>query len=235
MKLVSANLHNEPRAVSWLRRRSHPNHPEHYDVAMVSEAHKRHRALTHLPGHQYLTGPTRGPSREVGILLSRSLPLLGHGYQFLSPAAPKFARVGKERWGQVALTEYGDTPIAVVALHPVAGPKALHGDDPDHPLVERYAEAMRWLEATIVSHTDQGHEVIAGGDLQMKERARPLWSPRHIFANHNMRWLWEGIDVLAWTRGLELAGPTKTRVIRDFPSDHPALSVQLEPIRRKPR
>jgi hypothetical protein len=226
--VASGNLHNHKAAVDYLRRRSRPDHPEHFDICFTSEAWRRRRALSQLLGHDYLTGTIPGPSQETGILLSRALPNYGHGAYFLSAAAPQWEKIGKERWGQEAVTEFGGVGIALINLHPVPGPEALRGNDPDHPLVERYAAAMRWLEATIARHRHLGHQVIAGGDLQMREHEKQLWAPRHVFADHKMTWHWGGIDAIAWTRGLTVVGSPRRRTDGDFPSDHPLLRVELE-------
>lgn len=233
LTVVSGNLHNNRAAVSWLRNRSRADSLEPYDVALVSEAHRRRRSLRAFPGHDYRTGIHPGPSQETGILVSKALTELGHSYEFLSPASPRFASVGKERWGQTVVVEFGGRELAFVTYHPVAGPKALHGTDPDHPLVRRYARATRWLDATIDYHTTRGRDVIAGGDIQMVEKSTRLWSPKHVFANHDMTWEWHGIDVLAWTPGLAASGPASSRIRDDFPSDHPALVIRLALTRRK--
>lgn len=228
LTILAANCHNNRPAVAYLRRRSRADALEHYDVGLVSEAHRRTRTLRTFPGHDYRTGHHPGPSQETGILVGRNLTELGHASEFLSPAAPQFPSVGKERWGQWVAVEYGGTEIAFVVYHPVAGPDALHGKNPDHPLVKRYLAATQWLDATVAYHVTRGREVVVGADCQVGERLNRLWSPRHVFANHDMDWLWEGIDVLAWTSGLGVAGKEARRVVHDFPSDHPLLKVRLE-------
>jgi hypothetical protein len=237
--VLAANLHNEKAAVRWLASRSRADAPEHYDIGLISEAHKRAASLSHLLGHDYFTGPARTgrPGRltaklaqDCGILLDNRLPNLGHGYQFMSPAAPDSPQIGHERWGQVVLTEWGDTMIALVCLHPIPMPTG-----PERR--ERYAMAMRWLEATIAAHRHQGHEVVVGGDLQVRERSNPQWSPRPIFNEHRMDWHWHGIDVIAWTPGLQLADRPRPRVIDDFKQStgHYWLRVALEVKPRRSR
>jgi hypothetical protein len=232
LTVIAANLHNSRDAVRWLRNRSRADSPEPYDLALLSEAHKRRLMLRGFPGHTYRTGGHRGPSQETGILVGNHLTELGHAYEFLSAEAPKFPSVGKERWGQSSVITFGNTEIAAVTYHPVAGPRALHGSDPDHPLVRRYAKATRWLDATVTFHRSLGREVIVGSDCQMVEKSNRLWSPKHVFAENDMAWEWHGIDVVAWTPGLAATGPASSRVRRDFPSDHPALVVRLN-LRRK--
>jgi hypothetical protein len=227
LTVLGANLHNSRHAVGHLRARSRADAPDHFTAAVVSEAHRRRRQLRGFPGHDYFTGPDRGPSQEVGILLDRRLPTLGHGYEHLSDAAPRFERVGKERWGHDLVTATRGTEVAIIGWHPVAGPLALHGDDPDHPLVLRYAEATRWLDATIGYHEARGREWVAVADCQMRESAAQLWSPRHVFANHGGTWLWDGIDVAAWSDGLNLVGNPRARVRHDVLPDHPLLRVDL--------
>jgi hypothetical protein len=230
--VLAANVHNERAAVAYLRRRSRPDALEHFGIGLVTEAHKRTPELRRFVGHTYLTGPknggtdagpdrmTRNLTQDAGILLDRRLPNLGHSYQYLSPADPGSPKIGHERWGQTVLTEFGDTKIAVVCLHPIAQPTG-----PERR--ERYVMAMRWLEATITAHVHQGHEVVAGGDLQVREHVKALYSPRHVFADHDMDWHWHGIDCLAWTPGLELTGRAQVVEKGEWPSDHPLLKVRL--------
>lgn len=229
LSLVVANLKNNRQAVAYLRARSRPRHPEHYDIGLISEAHKRRRDLGRFLGHDYLTGPTGGGTRpgrltgnltqDCGILLARDLPNLGHAYEYLSPAHPASEKIGHERWGQVVVTEYGGRQIALICLHPIAKPDGAERRD-------RYLMAVRWLDAEIAKHVTLGREVIAGGDLQVREHDKGLHSPRHVFANHDMRWHWKGIDVVAWTPGLTA---TRRRVLEDFrqQTGHPWLRIDL--------
>lgn len=235
LTVVGANLHNSKGAVRYLRRRSRRDAPDRFDIGGVCEAHRRRRMLRAFPGHDYRTGDTTGPAQETGILVARHLTDLGGGSEFLSPEAERFDHVGQERWGQDRIIELGGVPIAPIVYHPIAGPKALHGKDPNHPLVRRYARATRWLEAKVDYHTTLGREVVVISDCQMREGAEQLWSPRHVFENHGMRWLWERIDVIAWTSGLVLVGNPKTRVREGVLPDHPLLRVELNINRTKRR
>lgn len=216
----SANCHNNVAAIEAIDSLV-------ADVVCVYEVSHRGRELVGLPGYTYLTGSMPGPSREVGILVSKRvtrLRLRGYVNQFLSAAAARFKSVGKERWGHAALVKVADTRVAVIALHPVAGPDVLSGFDPNHLLVRRYASAMRWLERTVTHYTDRGCQVVVCSDIQMFESWDRPWSPHAIFREHDMAWLWDRIDVIAWTPGLDAI--TK-RARDDFPSDHPALRVAL--------
>lgn len=224
---LSANVHNSPAAVARLD-------GLRFDVGLLCEVNHVGRELVGIGGYRYLTGILPGPSRETGILLTRRLRRLvlrGFTTRFLSPAAPKFKAVGKERWGQVALVDVDGVAVACITLHPVAGPAALSGNDPSHRLVRLYAKAMRWLEAEVSAHVAAGHEVILGSDIQMFEGWDRPWSPRHIFAEHRMATYWQRIDVIAWTPGLVRVKAST----HDIGSDHPALRVafDVKPNRRK--
>lgn len=230
--VVSGNLHNHKAAVKWLRDRSRPSRPGHYDAALVSEAHKRAPSLARFTGHDYHTGDTPGPAQETGILLSRRLRDLGGGSYYLSPATPagEWDMIGQERWGQERVTDVDGTPVALINAHPVPGRYALRGNDPDHPLVQRYAAAMRWVDLTIGKHIALGHRVIVGGDWQMREGERFPWSPRTMFDRRDMAYYWHGIDVIAWTRPTVVVS---SHTHEGFPSDHPALRVVLDMTGRK--
>lgn len=227
--VVAANLHNERAAVAWLGKRSRRDAPGHYDVALVSEASRRRRQLRRLPGHDYHTGTIPGPSQETGILLSRSFRNLGHGAYFLSPATPPGAweKIGQERWGQELVTDVDGARVAIINAHPVPGRYALRSNDPDHPLVTRYTDALDWVARTVQKHRRMGHRVIVGGDWQMREHEHTPWSPRTMFDRLGMGWFWHGIDLIAWGNGVMPVGNPATRVVDDFPSDHPALRVTL--------
>jgi hypothetical protein len=219
LTVVAANIKNRKAAVNWLRRRSRADALEHFDIGLISEGQKRRRELGTLPGHDYLTGPRNGGTgvggkrlagnltQDCGILLARPLPWLGGGPEYLSPALPSSEKIGHERWAYTAVTRFGGTTIALICLHPI--PKPTLGAE--HR--ERYVAAMRWLEAEIDKHLALGREVIAGGDLQVRQHEKGLHSPRHVFANHDMNWHWAGIDVIAWTPGLE---GSRKRVIDEW-------------------
>lgn len=226
LTVATANCHNERAAVDALPK---------VDVLLLSEVHRRSRDLIAKRGYTYLTGYATSPSREVGILVSKRakrLRIRGYWHEFLSAALPRYKSVGKERWGHVALVQLADgTRVACIALHPVAGPQALAGNDPGHRLVMAYASAMRWLEQTIAYHRKRGHEVVVGADIQMREGTERPWSPHPIFRENDMTWLWDGIDVLAWTSGLE---PERRPVVnRGFPSDHPLIRANLNSRRNR--
>lgn len=236
--VTATNLHNERAAVNWLRRRSRADAPDHFDIGFVSEAHRRRKQLRGLPGHNYHTGSTRGPSQEVGILLDRRLPLLGESSALVSEAiGGKLERVGKERWGRTITTRIGDTVTTAVTVHPVAGVKLRTGDLPDdHVLVQRYDDAMTWLDATIIHHRSLGHEVIVGGDIQVTPVNQKPWSIYPLLAAHGLEIFRDGIDLIAWTNGFVLGGNPMRRVFHDFPSDgHPAIVIQLDLARIKRR
>jgi hypothetical protein len=236
---IACNIHNNRAAVRYLAKRSRADAAEHYDVALVSEAHKRRRDLGRLLGHDYLTGPRNGGTgvggkrlagnltQDTGILLARDLPNLGHTYEYLSPAYPQNEQTGHERWANVVTTRLGSTRLTFIALHPLPGRVALRGKNPDNPIVERYLAAIQWLDAEIDKQTALGREVVVGGDIQLQERYNRLWSPKHVFANHKMTWHWHGIDCLAWTPGLELTGRAQVVEKGEWPSDHPLLRARL--------
>lgn len=243
--VVHGNVHSSKAAVRYLARRSRADALEHFNVGLVCEAHKRRRELGRLPGHDYLTGPHNGgtsPGRlsqnltqDCGILLDRGLPNLGHTYEYLSPAYPDNEVTGHERWGQVVATRFGDTRVTLIEFHPIPGRHALRGKNPDSPIVERYLAAVRWLDAEIAKQTALGREVVVGSDIQLQERYNRLWSPKHVFANHDMDWHWHGIDVMAWTPGLRLVGRREVVEKGEWPSDHPLLRVKLSTNPRRNR
>lgn len=193
--------------------------------------------LRDIEGASYRTGDLPGPSQETGILISDRLTYLGHGSHFLSPEAKGFPSVGKERWGQDAVTGIGSREIAPIVLHPVAGPKKL-ADLTRDPLDRRYEMAMFWMNATISYHLGLGRDTVVIADIQMRaDQTKQAWAPRLIFERFGMNWVWDGIDVIAWSPGLRLVGDPARRVVPGVLPDHPLLRVELDlvPKRRKNR
>lgn len=230
VEVIGGNLHNEAAAAHWLRRRSRADAPGHFDLLFYAEGQKRRarRILNRAPGHRLHTGPrgkgSNDAARETGILIADHLPDLGGGSYHLSDEAKRFKSVGKERWGQVAVTEIAGRGVDLICGHPVAGPAALSGDDPDHPLVKRYAEATRWLDGTLANAAARGHEVIGYLDAQMFHSWDQPWSPIHTLRAHGLRWYWHRIDVVFWSAGFHRSRTS----LHDIGSDHPALRVALD-------
>jgi hypothetical protein len=223
LTVLSANLHNEPEAVQALR--SIP-----FKAGLVAEAHRRGSDLRGLKRYRYLTGPQRGPSQEVGILVDRDIMLRGFSSTFLSRAAARFSSVGKERWGHDVILDL-EPDVALIVAHPVAGPAALNGNDPSHPLVKRYAKAVQWIDDAIVDHLNAGREVVFGGDVQLRSGNDKPWSVYRVFERHGLDFYADGIDVIAWSSGLVKVRGTS----HDIGSDHPALRVELNFNRNKRR
>lgn len=224
LTVLSANLHNEVGAVRALR--SIP-----FTAGLVAEAHRRGPELRGIKRCRYLTGPQRGPSREVGMLIDRGVMLKGFSSAFLSRAAARFTSVGKERWGHDAILDLEVADVALIVAHPVAGPDALNGNNPDHPLVKRYAKAVQWIDDTIVDHLNAGREVVFGGDVQIRSGNDKPWSIYRVFERHGLNFYADGIDVIAWSSGLVKVRGTS----HDIGSDHPALRVELNINRNKRR
>lgn len=222
---VSANIKNSRQAVRYLRDRSRRDARGHYDIASVYEASKRRRQLRQLPGHDYRTADVPGIAQDVGLLVGRHLGDHGGGSEFLSPdTGDRWSKIGKERWGLSRVIVVDGGELAVIALHPVPGPNALDGDDPDHPLVARYRMAMRWMTQRLAYHQALGHPCIVMSDIQTRAGNTRPWSPRHVFQAHRMTWAWHGIDVVAATRELSIISE---QAVPGAMPDHPLLRVRL--------
>jgi hypothetical protein len=225
LSIICANTHNHRGPISWLRARSVPTHPQHYNIGLTSECHKRSKSLGRFQGHHYLTGPlnggtgtdklTKNLTQDCGILLDNRLPVLGHTFEFMSPANHATEHVGHERWGQSAFTMWGDHPLGIISMHPIPQP----GSD-------RYVKAIQWLDAEVDRHVALGRDVIAGGDWQISERSNALYSPKQVFANHKMQWHWSQVMAVAWTRGLVLERAKTLDQFRQT-TGHPMLRVAL--------
>jgi hypothetical protein len=226
---VSANLKNRPGPATWASRQAGA------DLAVVSEAHHRYWQLRRAPGRRYLTGPKRpnGMAREVGILADKRLPVYGYGFERLSEEASAFPSVGKERWGHELLTavevrnrarKLVEIPLAVVGLHPVAGPKALRDGTLRHPLVSRYWDAIEWLDGVVAKHRERGHEVVVMGDVQIPVSNQKPWSVHLVTRKFGLNSFAEGIDLIATTPRLRHL----QRTVHQIGSDHPALRLAVE-------
>lgn len=227
---IAGNLHNEAAAARYLTRRSRADHPGHFDIGFVSEAQKfrPRRILKSAPGHTYHAGPAgmgdNDAGRETAILTDLALPDLGGGSYFLSPLAPAFNRVGKERWGHDRVTRLGDTQIAAITLHPVPAPLGLRRGSTDSRLVQLHHMATAWLASIVTHHRRLGREVIVGGDLNVREHWAGAGHVRSIIDRHELAGIWDGLDLLMASPGLEVVS---AKAIDDFPSNHPLLRLEL--------
>lgn len=230
LTVAAVNLHNARKPVRWLARH------QGIDIAMVSEAQKRRKALRLDPGRRYVTGPAgmgdNDAGRETGILLARNLPDLGGGSERVSTVFAPAPRVGKERWVRTALTEVGGVDIAALSVHPVAAPEALRtGAGRDNPLAARHRDFTDWLGAALAFHTTLGRQVILGGDVNVRQEWKGAAPLQAILRRHDLDGLWDGLDLLMVTPGLRVTGRD---VFRDIGSDHPALQLRVKIRRSKP-
>jgi hypothetical protein len=228
--LSSGNLHNEEAAARYVV-------DDDVDIAMVSEAQKNgpRPILRNAPGYRYRTGPpnmgTNDAARETGILMRSSLPNRGGGSYFVSKVFLPAPRTGKERWAQVALTRVEGVDIAAISGHPVAAPNALKRGVENGPLASRHRDFTDWLDDTLAYHLGRGGEAAVGLDANVRRGWAGADEMEALIARHNLRGIWDGLDLLMVSRGLHIE---LREVDRKFPSNHPLLRLGVS-VRRNRR
>jgi hypothetical protein len=227
--LSSGNLHNEAAAARYVV-------DDDVDIALVSEAQKdaARPILRNAPGYRYHTGPpnmsTNDAARETGVLIRSSLPNLGGGSYFVSKAFLAAPRVGKERWAQVRVTKVQGVEITAIAGHPVAAPAALKRGDEAGGLVSRHRDFTDWLDDTLAYHRSLGRQAAIGLDANVRRGWAGADELEALIARHNLRGIWDGLDLLMVSRGLHIE---LREVDRKFPSNHPLLRLGASVRRRR--
>ncbi len=176
----------------------------------LAEGYRAVRLLSRLAGYRSHVGPTRD-ARDVPLLVSERNPYVGHLTFKVSDALEEFHRVGKERHVNVAVYEWDGVNVAHVALHPVAGHRALTGTDSRHPLVLAYSNAVRSTADVLDLCQAQGWWLVLGSDRQVRpgDPVRP-WSLQPVLEDHGMQVIADhGLDILAADRRLGLVAPAE--------------------------
>lgn len=213
------NTANEKAAIGWVAERG-------ADLVLLNEVNRVERPGRVAP--EYLTGarqPGRNMARETGI--GTRLPVFGHQWDRISEnAGEEFERLAPDRYAQMLHTRLSGVDIDVYCVHLNAGPNALRGKDPNHPIVREYRQSLRWLRSELRGSMARGREFLVGGDVNLRENDDVPWSPYEVFRGFDMGWFNSGLDVLAFSSGLRL----KDRKVFDkekVHSDHPGLGANL--------
>jgi len=206
------------------------------DSLDLAEGYRAVRLFGRLAGYRSHVGPTRD-ARDVPLLVNNRNPYVGHLTFKVSDALEQFHRVGKERHVNVAVYEWDGVNVAHIALHPVAGHRALTGTDPRHPLVLAYSNAVRSTADVLGLCQAQGWWLVLGSDRQVRpgDPVRP-WSLQPVLEDRGMRVVADdGLDVLAVDRRLELVAPAGRIGIQQTGSDsHTWLVAELRKVMPDP-
>lgn len=220
VSVLCLNVHKEERALEWLAHKG-------ADLTLVGEANRADKPGRVAP--TYLTGPNepgRNTERDCGIGV-RGLPVLGHMWERISEdAGGSHSDLAPDRYAQVLYTEIDGVGVDVYSIHLNAGPNALRGKDPDHPIVIEYRKSVKWLRTSLTRSQALGREYVVGGDINLRENDRVPWTPYKVFEGRNMTGISEGLDVLLVSRGLRL-GNRKVYPRDTVHSDHPGLGGDI--------
>ena len=147
---------------------------------------------------------------EVPILVRHNKKILGKSYHKVSDAIPGLERVAPDRWStqvrfeHAVATEAGYKGIALINWHPDAGPKQLHGTNPNAAIVREYSLAAASVKNDIRSARIAKYLPIVTGDLQMTYKDRQTWAPYYLYASLKMQTVTDNIDWIAWDPNLRL-------------------------------
>jgi hypothetical protein len=196
------------------------------DAVSVNEAKKVFGLLARFKGYRVYRstyGSTRG-RLDCLVLVRKNLTHLGEISLRISRPLPHF-NVAHERIAVAALFQHPDTgKTAVVSWHPTPGPAALAGQDPDHPLVKVYEQAVAAVSGLVDYLESEGFDVVLCGDVQIRPGSpgagRP-WSPRFAAERVGLAvTIWQDLDLIAASKRMNGAGHVLAPKNGNTGSDH---------------
>lgn len=167
----------------------------------------------------------RAVERDVTILVRRYRKHLSGGVRKASNASEPF-KIAPERFLAWTVDNVQGKPLATIALHPHASVKDAWGS----PRAAEYRKAMRALvrlvrELRALYGADL--DIVVLGDLNYPDIADGrTWAPRQVFKRLGLSFVNEGVDWVAYSKGLALV--SKQIISRKANGqDHPWVEAEL--------
>jgi hypothetical protein len=165
----------------------------------------------------------RNRAKSTLILTKSEHENLGELTRKVSERIPSALRVAPDRvlvcsmYAHPVAALAGAEGVAHFSLHPDAGPEALKGNDPKHPIVREYTEALVSTRTLMRSARQDGLLLVLTGDLQLRmEDRRQRWSPVNMLADPlRLGFAAEGLDWILFDRRLRKLGPMRLRKLHD--------------------
>lgn len=211
------NAHNRPEILDMIR----DTDPDSFGCNEVQKMTDQLRAL---PGRRVIGGSEgwdepRNRGNSSAIITSNDRASLGRLERQVSERLPNYERIAPDRvlhgsfFEHPLATSLGFEGIAHWELHPDA---AMMRQDPSHPIVREYREALRSTRQWMRCATDDGLLNVLTGDLQASETFRADYSPRAILAGPlNLSVMVVGIDWIMVDPLLRFVGPLHLRQLYD--------------------
>lgn len=139
---------------------------------------------------------------DTPVLIRDKHDALGAGFQQVSERWKPAERVAPDRVATWAGIDHPVGSTAYVNLHLNAGPAALRGNDPGHPIVREYLESVVSVDRLLTYLRREYDHVLVGGDVNMPAELERPWSPYPMLRDNGMVVRGRGIDVLAHSRTL---------------------------------
>lgn len=236
LTVAHGNVHNSIAAARRVRRLG-------ADVTGLNEAHQLSTKLETLGRRVHTPQPVRkarkmpngrtikrNVSNDVATLVSKRFEYVGDMSLRICEQVSQMTLQGvaPDRWLQVSLFNTPRLMSAHVNVHLNAGPQALRGNNPDHPIVREYRQSVQGTLRVLELLDDFGFSVTLSGDMNMEDdREDPVpWSPYPQLRRKGFTIFSHGIDCIAWDQTFR---DTDRRVIpaKKIGSDHAALRVRL--------
>lgn len=191
-----------------------------------NESDRLLKAMRKIPGRR-LIAPSGDGVRDPRaasscISTSNARENLGSLVRKVSEPLPNFSRVAPTRtlvasfFAHPLATRMGFEGVAHFNLHPDAGPAALAGTDPAHPLVREYREALVSTAVWMKAARRDGLLLILTGDLQVRAVNDRPWSPRNLIADElDLAYWTTNIDWCIYDKRLKLVEPPRLRQLYD--------------------
>jgi hypothetical protein len=232
LEIAMGNGHNKDSLVKWAKEADAHSFGAHEVQDLLDEIRRQmpfHRVTVAGRGYH----EERGREKSTCLITNNNLENLGEFTRKVSERVPGNLKLAPDRimvgsfYAHPVAQKLGMEGIAHFALHPDAAPNALRGDDPKHPVVAEYTEALhsagRWLR---VAKRD-GLIPILSGDLQLPPDVDRAWSPKRLLVDAmDMEYVNQHIDWILWDPMLEMVPGSK--VVREL-HDHKGIKVALRP------
>ncbi len=217
LKIGHGNGHNRPELVDMVARSG-------ADSFGCDESQRLTSSLRSITGTRTTVAGGDLPDprgRSTAIVVDHERDNLGELAILAAPAMPEISEklhparylVGV-RYAHPIADQLGAAGVAHFEAHPPA--TVMKHDDPDHPVVQAYADYLLCLRTQLHAAANDGYLIVVTGDLQASARYRKQWGPRALIAEpFRLRCRVVRIDWIMADQRLMFAGPLHRRELYD--------------------
>ena len=197
LRIGHGNGHNEQSLVDYVREAKADSFACLESQRLASELRNIANSRLTVAGE----GVRDARSRSTALVTSNDREYLGELVRKASEEIPAFERVAPDRmvvasfYAHPIARELGKEGVAHFALHPDAGPEALSGNNPAHPIAREYSEALQTAAKWMKVARQDGLLLVLTGDLQVPRTNTKPWGPNELLV--------EPLDLEVWSAGID--------------------------------